>query len=67
MKRIVAYIGAYSFYWLGDLACLLSIRLDGLAPDSVVEWLCDAYQRNMSLSVRIQDWGGLEKPWTHRD
>lgn len=56
MKKTIGYIGAYSLYYIGDLACKISYKIDSY-------WLAMLYQWSMSKSANIQDWAKLNKPW----
>jgi len=68
MKKILGYIGTYFFYYIGDISCKVSyikIRNKYLGNMLLGETLFNIYQKSMDLSIKIQDWGGLEKPWKH--
>jgi len=56
MKKVIAYIGSYIFYYLGHGTSLLMGR-------NRFPFLYPAYSRLMNISVKIQDWGGNYKPW----
>ena len=61
MKKIISYIGAYTTFYLGDLTRYIMIKLDPIF--STV--LYNIYNKLMSWSSDIQDWGGLDKPWNN--
>lgn len=52
MKKVVAYIPAWGFYWLGDLvAKSLHYKMEFLFP---------LYSILMTWSLFFNDWGGLD-------
>ena len=56
MKKILGYFGSYFFYYLGDLISKPMMWLD-------LEFLYPVYKKCMHISLDIQDWAHLEKPW----
>lgn len=56
MRKIIAFIGAYTCYYTGDL-------LSRLSEYEIFEFLWTPYQKLMFWSSSIQDWGGLKGPW----
>ena len=71
MKKLIGYVGAYSFYYMGDAACKLTglkIRGQYVFDEDRLTWigsfLAEAYQLTMKWSMDFQDWAGNEKPWT---
>jgi membrane protein DedA with SNARE-associated domain len=58
MKKLIAIIGTYTCFYLGDLIGRPMYRKG-------FSFLYDVYQRLMKWSLNIQDWGGLSHPWKH--
>lgn len=56
MKKVIAYIGSYIFYYLGHWTSILMGKA-GFA------FLYQIYSWFMNVSVKIQDWVGNDKPW----
>ena len=63
IKKIIAVVPCYLFYWIGDL---LSELLNKLPDTEKWEWVCDitcrGYCGMMMCSVWWNDFGGL-KVW----
>ena len=71
MKKLIGYIGAYAFYYMGDAACkLIALKVNGQyifdedGLNCIGSLLAEAYQLTMKWSMDFQDWAGNEKPWT---
>lgn len=58
MKKLIALVGAYTFYQLGDWVSRF-VMWDGFGYR--------VYSKLMEYSMRIQDWGRLDKPWRRHD
>jgi hypothetical protein len=56
MKKVIGFIGAWFFYYLGHISSKL-MYMRGF------EWLYGVYQNMMNRSVNIQDWANLDSPW----
>jgi len=52
IKKIVAYVPAWGFFWLGHWTSLV-INMG-------VEWIFPVYSTLMSWSLFFNDWGGLD-------
>jgi hypothetical protein len=57
MKKIIAFIGSNFCYYLGSFFGVI-MNIDYL------DFFYKPYNRLMTWSFIIQDWGGLKKPWT---
>ena len=56
MKKLIAYISAWTLYWFGYFVSLIM----GTIPA-----MYTAYRWAMFNSIRIQDWAGNKTPWKH--
>lgn len=56
MKKIVGFIGTYSFYYTGYVVAYFIYSEYGA-------WMYPIYNILMTKSSDIQDWAGLSKPW----
>jgi hypothetical protein len=54
MKKALAWVFAWLFFWTGCLC-------------SNVTMLNFAYQWMMGTSLKIQDWGKVDSPWKYPD
>lgn len=60
MRKLVGWLLAWLFYWLGDLAW----RVMESDDDDSWRWkLYPVYQKCMGWSYDIQKWGGDLGPW----
>ena len=56
MKKLIAYISAWTLYWFGHFVSLIM----GTIPA-----MYTTYRWAMFNSIRIQDWAGNKTPWKH--
>jgi hypothetical protein len=56
MKKILGYLGSYFFYYSANFISLLMIRWD-------IDFLYPIYRKFINISLKIQDWAHLERPW----
>ena len=56
MKKIVGYIGSYSFYYLGHWTSIIMYKFD-------LDFLYPLYRELMNWSLNLQYWANLDRPW----
>jgi hypothetical protein len=56
MKKILGYLGTHFFYYLANFISIFMIRWD-------LSFLYPSYKNLINISLTIQDWAHLEKPW----
>ena len=65
IKKGIAYLLSWLFYWLGDFTANLMHLIDFFG------YVYPVYNMLMRWSISIQDWGGNTTPWsrcqTHKD
>lgn len=57
MKKVIAWPLVWGLFWTGH-AVSYALRVDWLA------WLYPVYNNLMLGSSAVQDWAGLDKPWS---
>jgi hypothetical protein len=55
MKKLIGRMGAYTLFGMGHIVGK-TLR--------VTPWLYTVYNTLMDLSIRTQDWAGLDAPWS---
>lgn len=71
VKPALGWTGSWLLYWMGHVACKIMQRID--SHDEHEEWgrtrlaafdmFWEMYQGFMSMSDRLQSWGGGFGPW----
>ena len=62
MKKAIAWVGAWSLFWLGHWASRV-MDLSRYEPLSFLARLYPVYGHCMLWSGQVQEWGGLDGPW----
>jgi len=56
MKKVIAFVPAWALYFIGDFISRRSFIMR-------FEWGYNLYNKCMTYSSDIQDWGNLKRPW----